>query len=230
MLSLLTNARIMQTKRNTLLSDAEGFTLTELAVVIAVIGILSAVGITSYMGMRPTRNMSSDGRDLLSMMQTARVEAIRRNSCVGLILQPGGAPPADLSGAANRGGYTLFVDDGVGGLPAVSCDAIQNGGEQILNTTTVRAGVALTQSPIAVTAADPNYTSDTNTDLFTSISFDPRSLVATRGWAAGNRPIVFRNNPNPANATWWGRVIVTPSGSVEYQTNNNPANEAIWSR
>ncbi len=208
--------------------NSEGFTLTEVAVVLIVVGILSVAFVGNYMSMRSTRNMNSDGRALLSLIQRAKVEAIGRGECVGLILNTGNAPPADLSGqsAANRGNFFMFLDDG-NGVGGTACNAIQDGAEVAITVQqNVGDGVAMTPTGFAVPVNDPN-----SNDLFDRISFAPRALVAARGSTAG-QAVVFRNDPNPASATWWGRVIINPSGSAAYQTNdsNTQADVVNWSR
>jgi prepilin-type N-terminal cleavage/methylation domain-containing protein len=211
-----------------LIDSQKGFTLVEVMITVAIIGIVSVVGIGSYMAMRPTKNMHADGRDLISNLQLARLEAVKRNTCVGVTLTPVVAP-------ATGGSYTIFFDNGFGGPPANACNATIDGNEGSLNPLVnptpariviVKEGVTLTQSPVAATAADQAFL---NGSLFESISFNSRSMVAARVWVGG-RAIALRNDPNPANATWWGRVVVTPTGGTEYQTNNNPNNQGSWSR
>ena len=188
-----------------------GFTLTEIAVTLAIIGIL-AVSFAGYsISTRATKNMSADGRDLYSAVEQAKLEAVRRGECVGLTLQPG-------AGAA--GGYIVFLDNG-----ANSCNGnFEAADEQLLRPVTlVRENVALVRSGVNVTAADPG-----RNDLFDSISFDPRSFVAARVFA-GADSIILQNSRVAVNATWNGRVVVSPGGAVEYQSNNDPAVENRWS-
>lgn len=161
--------------------------------------------------MRPTRNFHAEGRDLLSNVRMARVEAVTRGTCVGVVFQPGVFP---------AGGYTVFIDNGAG---LDFCDAEQDVGENIIVNTRIRPEIALIPSPIASTGADPNQA-----DLFTGISFNQRSLVAQRVPVGGGVGFVLRNDTNAANATLWSRIVVLASGSVVLQTNNNPANEANW--
>lgn len=201
-----------------------GYSLVEIMIAVAIIGILAGAVVINNATMRPTRNMHSYGRDLLSAVQLARLDAIRNNTCMGIFF--------DIP----NGSYWIFTDDGTGA--GTACDAVMDPAEQgnalsPARQVTVPDGVTIAQSPVAATfGTDPNYRlagPPPDTDLFDSISFDSRSLVAARVWN-GVGAITLRNDLVVANATWWGRIIVTPSGSVEYQTNNNPVNQGNWSR
>lgn len=56
-----------------------GFTLTELIVVIAVLGILTVAGATNFLSWLPKYRLKSAARDLYSNMQLAKMAAIRAN-------------------------------------------------------------------------------------------------------------------------------------------------------
>ena len=217
-------------------NNQSGFTLTEAMIGVCILSFVAGIFIVGYLQNRSTRNMHADARDLLSFVQQARFDAVRLNTCVGVALLPGAL--GDLSGVGlpNRGSYVLFQDDGSG--VGTECDAICDnaacggvGTEPILQTVGVSEGVAFTGTPAPATGNDPAFPGNPQPGLWSSVSFDSRSMVSTVPipWN-GARAIVFRNNPNPANATWWGRVIVSTSGRAEYQTVDNPANEALWSR
>ena len=56
-----------------------GFTLTELVVVIVILGILTVVGVTNFLSWLPKYHLKSAARDLYSNMQLAKMAAIRAN-------------------------------------------------------------------------------------------------------------------------------------------------------
>lgn len=214
----------------------DGFTLTEAMIGVSIIAFMAGIFLVGFIQNRPTRNMHADARDLLNFVQQARFDAVRLNTCVGVALLPGAL--GDLTGVprSNRGSYVLFQDDGSGA--GTACDAICNnpacggvGTEPILQTVGVREGVSLTGTPGPATGNDPAFPGNPQPGLWSSVGFDSRSMISTNPipWN-GARAIVFRNDVNPVNATWWARVIVSTSGRAEYQTVDNPANEALWSR
>lgn len=63
----------------------KGFTLIEILVVVAVIGIVAAVAIPSILGWRPNYKLGQAGKDLYSTLQTARMLAVKRNINVQVI-------------------------------------------------------------------------------------------------------------------------------------------------
>lgn len=61
---------------------SRGFTLIELMVTIAVLAIISAIAYPSFTSLMNSNRLSASANDLVGDMQTARSEAIRRNTRV----------------------------------------------------------------------------------------------------------------------------------------------------
>lgn len=78
-----------------------GFSLMEIIIVIAIIGILSAIALPAIMKWLPNINLQSVARNLYSDIQLAKMQAIKTNTNVVLTFTPAASCP---------GGSYSFVD------------------------------------------------------------------------------------------------------------------------
>jgi prepilin-type N-terminal cleavage/methylation domain-containing protein len=108
------------------MKSSKGFSLLEAMMVIAVIGILSAIAVPSIINQRNNAKL----RDAVSMIrgnfEMARSRAIRENAFVPVLI--------------NADGYTIFIDDGPG---AAAGNWAPDGGEKILCDTKLPAGIRI---------------------------------------------------------------------------------------
>jgi type IV fimbrial biogenesis protein FimT len=71
-----------------------GFTVMELMIVIAIIGILSAITVPNYISYRNNQQVSLAARDIYSALQSAKMSAITDNTTINVLFSPGTASAA----------------------------------------------------------------------------------------------------------------------------------------
>ena len=80
-----------------------GFTLIELAVIIAIVGVLAGIAVPSFVGWLPKYRLNSSADDIQAMVQNARLRAVKENAHVAVLFDP------DNDGL--DGDYLVFVDN-----------------------------------------------------------------------------------------------------------------------
>lgn len=83
------------------LPEAAGFTLMELMVTIAIMGILMAIGVPNYIAHRNNQQVSRAAREIYSALQSAKMTAIRENTPVNVLF---------TTGTGSNGRYQIFED------------------------------------------------------------------------------------------------------------------------
>ncbi len=112
-------------------TDARGFTLMELLVIIAVISVAAAVAAPSVSAWMKSAQLDGAAREVYSLFQKARMEAVKRRTKVAICFKEG----------TGRDGYCeIFVDDSAGEANAF----IRQPGETLLASMTMPPGVSLT--------------------------------------------------------------------------------------
>jgi len=171
----------------------KGFTLVEVMIVLVIIGIMAGIAAPQVMSWLPNMRLNAEARDLFSAMQRAKVEAVRRNTCVSISF-------VTVTHPATGGGYTSFIDNG-DGAGGIACDGIQNGTEALLTTA---VAIPANRNVSLVTA--------NNIGGPQAACFNSKSLVC--GSQAGN--VTLRNDQGR-----WHRVRVMAAGSIQLETSND---------
>ena len=105
-----------------ILKNRKGFTMTEVAVVLSLIGIMTAISVPSYISWLPRHKLQTSVRQIYDDMQLAKIQAVKdnRNACIQFY-------PATET-------YTVFFDvDGIPGflngtdVPIKSNVTLENG-------------------------------------------------------------------------------------------------------
>ena len=102
-----------------------GFTVTELVMVMTIIGILTAIGVPSFKYVTASNRISSEINALLGDMQFARSQAIKQGLTVTVCTSSDGAT-CNTGGAGNtwNTGWIVFLDS--------NGDQQVNNGEQVI--------------------------------------------------------------------------------------------------
>jgi type IV fimbrial biogenesis protein FimT len=169
----------------------KGFTLVEMLIVIAMIGIVLGVAATTLLRALPDYRLRSAARELLFDLQKARLEAVKRNRPVLVEFSPQAYDPA-----GERGGYTLCVD----------IDTPANGVCDPTDPVLIRRGmpknVSLTDAPPDGFATSITFAFD---DPLYRVGFDFRGLP---GMAGSVRLINSKGRTRTVEVSQVGRVSI----------------------
>ena len=110
-----------------------GFSLMELMIIIAIIGILSAIAIPNILSYRHNARLRGAANEMLSTFRKAQTVAVKRNFNTGLVFD------------AAAGTTTVYLDNGEGG--GTANDSLKHADEPIVEVYSLPAGCKLTGDP-----------------------------------------------------------------------------------
>ena len=93
--------------------SSRGFTMVELMITVAVMAIVAAIATPTMTAMINNGRVAGQTEELVSSLQLARAEAIRRNARVTVCAGTGGV----CSGSATWGNWTIFGRDNTLAVP-----------------------------------------------------------------------------------------------------------------
>jgi type IV fimbrial biogenesis protein FimT len=106
----------------------KGFTLTELTVTLAVLGIISSISIPSYFSWLPRHRLQTSVRHIYDDMNMARSRAVKTNADIGTQFNP------------DNETYRIFID--------ADQDQTYDAGETVIQTGTLESDVNITESTL----------------------------------------------------------------------------------
>jgi type II secretion system protein H len=174
----------------------DGFSLIELFIVIALAGLIAAIGVPSLISMRNKANLRESASDVMSAFKKAQTEAVARNTSVAV--------------AFGAGTCTIFVDDGAG-VAANAKNLILDAGETVISTTTLQSNTSLSSNTFLVVNGFPN------------IEFNSRGMPAIImiGGVPTQTSVGKIDILSSAGITTQYRVSISATGRVSLQTSTN---------
>lgn len=180
-------------RRSPVRSGAAGFTLVELMIALAVLAILMMIAAPSFEMVRNSSRLAAQANELVSAIQLARSEAVRRGQRVVMCRSENGNACAGAGG--NWAGWLVFADANGNG----SVDA----GEELLRVGDVRAPVTVAATDGSIVFRPDGFAREGNLLAAATIAVcvattrpaDNRRLVTIR---SGSRVAVQTGNGNGA--------------------------------
>jgi type IV fimbrial biogenesis protein FimT len=173
-------------------NQQQGFSMIELAVVIAIIGLIAAVAVPGLLSMRERYKLRSSATDVLSALKKAKSEALRRDR-----------PVAVVFGAA---AYTVFVDDG-NGVGGIANNLVQDGTELLLFSGALQPGNTFADNTILPLLYSGN------------IEFNPRGTPAIIGGVQTS--VGSLDIEGGASQTVQYRISINASGHIALTVSTN---------
>ena len=167
------------------LTNKKGFTLVEVVVVVAILGIIAAIGTTGVLRSLPAMRLKSAARDIFSASMQAKAEAVRRGENVTILFD-----------TANNT-WLMFLDS--------DNDEVADAGETVL--------LAATPLPPRVTF-DPSLHADGVSFANNALVFSPRGIPVGAGGGLGGGTVGLRAVDSSGATVRQRTVVVSTAGRV----------------
>lgn len=177
------------------LFSKEGYSLPEILIVVAIIGIIAIIGGPTVRKMLANLQVKGEAQQLYNALQNARLRAIRANMNAVLKINPTTVCSSSQICPAGRSCYRIFLDANANS----TCDA----GETILSDVVMDNGFVLT-TPVPIPPAPVGSTGFMKGDGFT-----PRGLPIT----PAIRTVEVKRTDNKFSTAKY-LVTLNPAGSA----------------
>jgi type IV fimbrial biogenesis protein FimT len=171
--------------------QARGFTLIELMISVTLIGILLGLGMPSYARLMATNRMATQTNGVVSMLNLARSEAVRRGQAI--------AVRADQSNADFAGGWKIFTDANADG--AIPSTTTASDGTVLRQETAAPGRTTIKRVLRSGTAPDYTYA-----DADSSVADRQYVVFNARGGNGADQAIFFRVC-DASNTALAGRIV-----------------------
>lgn len=124
------------------MTRARGFTLTEVMMTLAILGILSAFALPSFRQYMANQRIKSVSFDLVASLSYARSEAVKRNATVDVTPASGGWVKGWTVSTSNQTLRTYTEHNGVNLTDSASLSKLSYGNDGRLSTATTNFSIA----------------------------------------------------------------------------------------